>query len=327
MERGRVARLVMATFALALAARGDVACVVAGEYPMRPIRLVVPFPPGGGNDVIGRLMATSLGERLGKQVVVDNRGGAAGVIGAEIAARSPPDGYTLLLVSLAHCINPWLFKLTYDPVKDFTAVGLFARGPNVLVAHPSLPVHSVQDLIALAKKHPGELQYASAGVGSFQQLGGELFKLMAGVDILHVPFKGGGPAMVDILGGHTKLMFSSMVQAVPQIRAGKLRALGTGGSTRSPILSDIPTISEAGVPGYQAVNWWGVFAPAGTAKGIVDRLNSEIRTAENSPDVQKHLALGGAETAAMSPTEFGGYFVSEMAKWKVIVKESGIKSE
>src|SRR5580704_8367315 len=227
----------------------------AQDYPVRPVRLIIPFPPGGSNDVVGRLIATKLGERLGKQVVVDNRSGAGGVIGTEVAAKSTPDGYTLLVISMAHAVNPWLYKLGYDPIKDFAPVGLLAKGANVLVVHPSLPVHTVAELIALAKKQTGDLQYASAGIGSFQHLGAELFKLMAGVDILHVPFKGGGPALVDVVCGHTKVMFSSMVQTVPHIHSGKLRALGTGGPQRSPVLPDVPTIAEAGVSNYEAVNW------------------------------------------------------------------------
>jgi tripartite-type tricarboxylate transporter receptor subunit TctC len=210
---------------LVLAALACVNPAAAQDYPARPVRLIIPFPPGGSNDVVGRLIATHLGERFGKQVVVDNRSGAGGVIGTEIVAKSPPDGYTLLVISMAHAVNPWLYKLAYDPIKDFAPMGLLAKGPNVLVVHPSLPVNSVKDLLALAKQKPGDVQYASAGIGSFQHLGGELFKLMAGVDLLHVPFKGGGPAMVDVVGGHTKVMFSSMVQTVPQIKSGKLRRI------------------------------------------------------------------------------------------------------
>jgi len=253
MNNPRASLPAAAGLAFALLGLADPAA--AQDYPIRPVRLIIPFPPGGSNDVVGRLIATHLAERLGKQVVVDNRGGAGGVIGTEVVAKSPADGYTLLIISMAHAVNPWLYKLSYDPIKDFAPVGLLAKGANVLVVHPSLPVNSVKDLVALAKQKPGDLQYASAGIGSFQHLGGELFKLMAGVDILHVPFKGGGPAMVDIVGGHTKVMFSSMVQTVPQIKAGKLRALGTGGLERSPVLPDVPTIAEAGVPGYEAVNW------------------------------------------------------------------------
>jgi tripartite-type tricarboxylate transporter receptor subunit TctC len=299
----------------------------AQDYPTRPVRLIIPFPPGGSNDVVGRLIAIKLGDRLGKQVVVDNRSGAGGVIGTEVVAKAPPDGYTLLIVSIAHAVNPWLYKLNYDPIKDFAPVGLLAKGSNVLVVHPSLPVRSVADLIALAKKQPGDLQYASAGIGSFQHLGGELFKLMSGVDMLHVPFKGGGPAMIDVVGGHTKVMFSSMVQTVPHIHSGKLRALGTGGLQRSPVLPDVPTIAEAGVPAYEAVNWWGVVAPVGTPKAIIDKLNTELEAVQNAPEVQKQFALEGGETVAMKPAVFGAYMVSEMNKWEKVVKQGGIKAE
>src|SRR5712692_11572161 len=265
--------LLLMMLGLLLAAPQDLA---AQDYPSRPVRLIIPFPPGGSNDVVGRVFATRLSERLGRQVVVDNRSGAGGVVGTEAAANAPADGYTLLVISLAHAVNPWLYKLAYDPIKAFTPIGIMASGTNVLAVHPDLPVHSVKELVALAKAKPGDLQYASAGIGSFQHLGGELFKLTAGVDMLHVPFKGGGPAMVDIVGGHTKVMFSSLIQTTPHIRSGKLRALGTGGVARSPILPEVPTIAEAGVPGYQAVNWWGVVAPAGTPAAIVEKLHRDI---------------------------------------------------
>jgi tripartite-type tricarboxylate transporter receptor subunit TctC len=228
------------------------------DYPNRPVRLIIPFPPGGSNDVVGRVIAQHLGDVLGKQVIVDNRGGAGGVVGTEQAAHAAPDGYTLLGISLAHAVNPWLYKLPYDPIKAFAPIGVMGKGPVVLSVNPTLPVHSVKELIAMAKQKPGDLQYASAGVGSFQHLSAELFKLTAAVDLLHIPFKGGGPAMVDVMGGHTKVMFSSLVQTTPNIKSGKLRALGVGGTERSKILPDIPTIAEAGVPGYASENWWGI---------------------------------------------------------------------
>jgi tripartite-type tricarboxylate transporter receptor subunit TctC len=300
----------------------------AQDYPNKPIRLIIPFPPGGSNDVVGRVIATHLSEHIGKQVVVDNRGaGAGGVVGTEVAANAPHDGYTLLIVSLAHAVNPWLYKLPYDPIKAFTPVAILASGSNVLVVNPELPVHSVKDLLAAAKERPGKLQYASAGVGSFQHLGGELFKLMAGVDLLHVPFKGGGPAMIDVIGGHTKIMFSSLVQTTPHIRSGKLRALGTGGLTRNPVLPDVPAIAEAGVPGYEAVNWWGVVAPAGTPAAIVDKLHAEITAVQNSDEVQKHFASEGAQVVQMRPSEFAAFIEKETAKWGRVVREGGIKAE
>jgi tripartite-type tricarboxylate transporter receptor subunit TctC len=300
----------------------------AKDYPNKPIRLIIPFPPGGSNDVVGRVIAIHLSDRLGKQVVVDNRGaGAGGLVGSEVAANSPHDGYTLLIISLAHAVNPWLYKLPYDPIKAFEPVAILASGPNVLVVNPTLPANTVQDLLKLAKEKPGQLQYASAGVGSFQHLGGELFKLMASVNILHVPFKGGGPAMIDVIGGHTKVMFSSLVQTTPHIRSGKLRALGTGGLTRNPVLPEVPTIAEAGVPDYESVNWWGVVAPAGTPAAITEKLHAAITDVQNSDEVKKHFATEGAQVVQMSSADFGRYIEKDMKKWERVVKEGGIKAE
>ncbi len=318
----KIASLLPALTALALTAP-----VMAQDYPSKPVRLIIPFPPGGSNDVVGRMIAQQLSDRLGKQVVVDNRGGAGGVIGSEAAANALPDGYTLLVISIAHAVSPWLYKLNYDPIKSFVPVSILASGTNVLVVHPDLPVHSVGELIALAKQKPGELNYASAGIGSFQHLGGELFKLLAGVNIVHVPYKGGGPAMTDVVGGHTKIMFSSLVQTSGFVLNGQLRALGTGGAHRSPVLPDVPTIAEAGLPGYEANNWWGVVAPAGTPPAIVEKLHTEISAVQNSEQTKKQFAAQGAEVVQMSSAEFGAFMVSEMAKWQRVVKQSGMKAE
>ena len=296
------------------------------DYPSRPVRLIIPFPPGGSNDVVGRMIGTQLSEQLGKQVIVDNRAGAGGVVGTEIVSKAPPDGYTLGVISLAHAVNPWLYKLPYDPIKAFVPVGIMGSGPNVLVVHPSLPVKTTKELIALAKSKPGDLQYASAGIGSFQHLGAELFKLEAGIDMLHVPFKGGGPAMIDVVGGHTKVMFSSLVQTTPHIKSGKLIALGTGGPKRNSVLPDTPTISE-GLDDYQAVNWWGIVAPAGTPPAIVKRLHDALSAAQNTDAVTKQFSSEGAEVVRMSPEEFGKFMVTEMNKWERVVKEGGIKAE
>src|SRR5690348_8796865 len=266
----------------------------AAEYPDHPVRMIIPFPPGGSNDVVGRLVARQLSVKLGQQVVVDNRAGAGGVLGTEMAVKEPPDGYTLLMISIAHAVNPALYKLTYDPVKSFVPVSIFATGPNVLVVNPQLPVHSVKELVALAKQKPGELDYASAGIGSFQHLGGELFKLDAGVDIVHVPYKGGGPAMQDVIAGHVKIMFSSLVQTTPFIKSGQLIALGTGGAKRSPVLPDVPTIAEAGVPGYVADNWWGLAAPAGLPQPLADKLYAASQEALKSPELQAAFDREGA---------------------------------
>jgi tripartite-type tricarboxylate transporter receptor subunit TctC len=301
--------------------------VAAQDYPTKPVRLIIPFPPGGSNDVVGRMIATQLSERLGKQVIVDNRAGAGGVSGTEIAARSPADGYTILVISLAHAVNPSLYKLTYDPIKSFTPVSILATGPNVLAVNPGVPANSVKELIALAKQKPGELHVAHAGIGSFQHLGSELFKLMAGVDIVMVPFRGGGPSMIDVIGGHSQMMLGSLIQTVPHIRSGKLRALGTGGSKRTPVLSDVPTIAEAGVPGYEAVNWWGIMAPAGTPQPIVDKLHKELAVVLASDETKQRFASEGAEVVQRSPSEFAKFIETEMAKWGKVVKEANIKAE
>jgi tripartite-type tricarboxylate transporter receptor subunit TctC len=304
------------------------AVAAAQDYPTKPVRLIIPFPPGGSNDVVGRVFATKLAERLGKQVIVDNRGaGAGGIVGTEVAHGAPPDGYTILIISLAHAVNPWLYKLPYDPIKGFTPIAMLGSGPVVLVVNPELPVKSVKELVDLAKQQPGKLQYASAGIGSFQHLSGELFKLTAGTNILHVPFKGGGPAMIDVIGGHTKVMFSSLVQTTPHIKSGKLRALGVGGLTRNPVLPDIPTIAEAGVPTYESVNWWGLVAPAGTPPAIVEKLHREIAAVQDNPEVQQQFANEGASVVKMSTAEFAQHMVKEMNKWERVVKEGGIKAE
>jgi tripartite-type tricarboxylate transporter receptor subunit TctC len=244
-----------------------------------------------------------------------------------VTANAAPDGYTLGMISIAHAVNPWLYKLTYDPIKSFTPVAVLATGPNVLAINPALGVNSVKELIALAKSKPGDIQYASAGVGSFQHLGGELFKLEAGVDMLHVPFKGGGPAMVDVIGGHTKLLFSSLVQTTPHLKSGKLKALGTGGKTRSSVLPDVPTIAEAGVPGYEATNWWGIVAPAGTPAPIVAKLHKEIAAVQQLPEVRQQFARQGAAILQMSTPEFTAFIQTEMTKWGRVVKEGKLRKE
>jgi tripartite-type tricarboxylate transporter receptor subunit TctC len=233
----------------------------------------------------------------------------------------------LLVVSLVNAVNPWLYKLPYDPLKSFEPIAVVASAPNVLVVNPELPVKSVKELVALAKEKPGQVQYASGGIGSFQHLGGELFKLTAGIDMLHVPFKGGGPAMIDVLGGHTKVIFATTITALPHIRSGKLRALGLGGRERSPVLPEVPTIAEAGVPGYEAANWIGLVAPAGTPAAIVAKLQQEISTIQDSADVKKQFAAEGVDILRMTSAGFGELMVTEMGKWERVVKERGIKPE
>jgi tripartite-type tricarboxylate transporter receptor subunit TctC len=323
MAQIRARTLKAASFLLALST------VAAGQtYPTKPVRIIVPFPPGASNDIVARLVGTHLSHRLGKQVFVDNRsGGAGGVVGTEIAANSPPDGHTLLIISLPHAVNRWLYKLSYDPIKSFVPISILATGPNILAVNPSLPVNSVQELVALAKQNPGQLQYASAGVGSFQHLGGELFKLMAGVDIMHVPFKGGGPALVDVMSGRTKIIFSTFAATLPHIRSGKLRALATGGATRSPLMPELPTLAEAGVHDYEVNNWWGIVAPAGTPQPIVDRLNHELTTIMSTAVARKQFEADGATIVQMSPAEFGKFLEAEIAKWGRLIREGGIRVE
>ena len=301
----------------------NLACA-ADPYPNRPIKLIIPFPTGGSNDVVGRLIADQLSQRLAQAVVVDNRGGAGGVIGAEIAAKAEPDGYTLLFISSAFTANPSLYKLNYDQLKAFSPVAILAAGPNVLAVPPNSPYNSVKEVIEAAKSKPGHLNYASAGVGSFQHLSSALFVNMAHLNIVHVPFKGGGPAMMDVMAGNTQLILGALVQTLPQIKAGKLKALGVGGSKRSSTLPDVPTIAEAGVPGYEAVNWWGMVAPAGTPKVALERLYKDLTLIQNSPDVIKKFQAEAVDTVQMSQAEFGQYLLTETSKWSKVVKEAGI---
>jgi tripartite-type tricarboxylate transporter receptor subunit TctC len=299
----------------------------ADDYPSRPIRLIIPFPPGGSNDVVGRIVAQQLGQKLGQTVFVDNRSGAGGGVGSDVAAKAAPDGYTLLIISIAHAVDPFIYKEPFDPIKDFVPVAILATGTNVLTVNPTVPVHSVKELIELAKAKPGVLNYASAGIGSFQNLSGELFKVMAGVDIVHVPYKGGGPSMLAVIAGEAQVMFSSIVQTVSNIEGGRLRALATGGAERSPILPNLPTIAEAGVPGYVASDWWGIIAPAGTPAPIVDKLHAAIEEVLRSADTLKNLDQQGAKPLHMTTAEFGAYIKSEMDKWGPVVQKAGIKAE
>lgn len=300
---------------------------VAQTFPTKPLRLVIPFPPGGSNDVVGRMIAFQLSERIGKSVVVDNQGGAGGIIGTEAVARANPDGYTLLLISVAHAFGASMYKLPYDPIGAFAPVSILGTGPVALCVNPKLPVSSVQELIALAKSKPGELNYATAGVGSFQHLASALFKLQSGLDIVHIPFKGGGPAMADVVAGNTQIVIGSLIQMLPQINSGRLKILGIGSAKRVPALPKVPTISEAGVPGYEATNWWGIVAPAGTPRPVIDRLHKELSAVLATSETRKRFETEGGEAVQMSSDDFGKFIVSETAKWAKVVKEAGIKPE
>jgi tripartite-type tricarboxylate transporter receptor subunit TctC len=312
---------------LTLCVSGYTGLASAQAYPTKPVRLIVPFPPGGSNDIVGRLMAEELSQRLGKQVVVDNRGGAGGVLGSEIAANSEPDGHTLLIISVAYAFNPALYQLRFDPEKAFAPIAMIGTGPNALTVNPKLAANSVKELIALAKAKPGQLNYASSGVGTFQHLGSELFRIMAGINIMHIPFKGGGPAMADVIAGNTQICLGSLIQVIPHVDSKRLKLLGIGGATRAKVYPNVPTIAEAGVPGYDSSNWWGILAPAKTPPAVVKRLQTEVSTIIARPDIQKKLEGQGAEAVKLAGAEFGKFIRTETAKWTRVVKEAGIKAE
>lgn len=299
----------------------------AQTYPTKPIRMVVPFPAGGTTDILARAVAPKLNEAWGQQVVVDNRPGAGGNIGSELVAKSAPDGYTLEMGTVGtHAINASLYaKMPYDHVRDFVPVILVAGVPNVLVVHPSVPVNSVAELIAYAKANPGKLNFASSGSGTSIHLAGELFKVMAGVQMTHVPYKGSAPAVQDLLGGQVQLMFDNLPSSLPHIKAGKLRALAVTSAQRAPALPDVPTVAEAVLPGFEASSWFGVLAPAGTPAAIVAKLNAEIAKWLASPEAKEKLLSQGANAAGGPPEDFAKHIASETAKWAKVVKESGAK--
>jgi len=301
----------------------------AQEYPTKPIRLVITYPPGGNTDLVGRALALKLGEFMGQQVVVDNRGGAGGVLGSMITAQSAPDGYTIMLgTSAGMVINPLLSrKLTYDPVKDFAPVSMVVIVPQLLVINPQLPVKNVRELIAFAKAKPGYLNAGSSGVGTPNHFGTELLKWLAGVDIVHVPYKGGAPALTDLLGGQIQMAFSSVPAVLPHIKAGRLVALGVGSAKRSPALPNIPTIAEAGVPGYEYTTWYGVFAPAKTPRTLIARLNAEIVKAMETPDIKDRFTALGGDPDPGTPEELRAYMANESAKWAKIIKAANIRVE
>ena len=311
-----------------LAISGSVHFAMAQEFPARTVRVIVPVSPGGGSDLFGRVIARKLTESWGQQVVVENRPGAGAVIGTELVARAAPDGYTLLVVASTHSINPSFYrKLPYDPVKDFAAVSLVGETPNVLVAHPSLPVRSAAQLIALARKRPGELAFGSAGVGQTTHLAAELFKSMAKINVVHVPYKGSGAAEIELAGGHVHFIIDSMPAAMPNIRSGRTLALATAGARRSPTLPDVPTVAESGLPGYKFGVWLGILAPAGTPQPVVARINKELVRVMALPDVKEVLFGQGAESRTSSPQEFSDYIRTQIDLFAKIVKDAGIKPE
>jgi tripartite-type tricarboxylate transporter receptor subunit TctC len=301
----------------------------APAYPTRSIRLVVPFPPGGATDIMARAVAQKLTDAWGQAVVVDNRPGAGGNIGADLVAKSPPDGYTILMGAVStHAINVTLYaKLPYDPVKDFAPVTLITSVPNVLVLHPSVPAKNVAELIALAKARPGQLNFASGSTGSAGHLAGELFKTMAGVDMVHIPYKGAAPAVVDLLAGHVSLMFDNLSSALPNIKVARVRALAVTTLKRSPLLPQLPTISEAGLKGFDISTWFGIFAPAGTPPDIVAKLNAETVRVLNAPGMKERLLTLGAEPVGNKPDEFAAFVRLEIQKYATVIKAAGAKAD
>jgi tripartite-type tricarboxylate transporter receptor subunit TctC len=299
----------------------------AQAYPARPVKLVVPFPPGGPLDATGRLVAQKLTEAWGQPVVVENKPGAGGNIGADLVAKSAPDGYTILLGALStHAVNPTLYpNMPYDAVRDFAPITLLATTPNVLVVNPSLPVNSVKELVAYAKANPGKLAFGSGSNGSAGHLAGELFKVETGTDIIHVPYKGAAPAMQALLAGDVQFMFDNLASATPQVKAGKLKALAVTTARRSPLAPELPTMAEAGLPGFDITTWYGLMAPAGTPSAIVAKWNAEVTKILNSPDVKERLAAQGAEAAPTTPDQFAAFIKAEIPKYARIVKASGAK--
>jgi len=300
--------------------------VTAQSYPARPIRLIVPFPPGGGTDTMARVVAPKLSEFLGQQVVSENRGGAGANIGAEVAAKSAPDGYTLMLATITNAIGASLYsRLNYDLVRDFAPITRLATTPHILVVHPSVPVRTVKEFVALAKAKPGELAYSSSGSGSAAHLAGELFNSLTGVKTTHVPYKGGGPSMIALVGGEVSVAFATMPSAIGYVRSGRLRGIAVTTERRSPSTPELPTIAETGVAGYEAGSWYGLSAPAGTSKEIITRLHAETLKVVGLPDVKERLFNAGFEIVTSTPEEFAAFTRNEIQKWGKIVKAAGLK--
>lgn len=313
--------LIVFTFALPILGHSQ----STTPYPAKPIRLIVPFAPGGGTDILARSLGQLLGSSLGQQVIVDNRPGAGGVLGADLTAKSAPDGYTIMMVSSSYSVNPALYKLSFDPIKDLTPISQVASVPFVLVAHPSVPINNLRELIALAKAKPGQLNFASSGLGSSPHLAGEYFNMRAGTQIKHIPYKGGGPAIADVMGGHVQFLFSTVVQGIPHIKSESLKAIAIGSLKRSAALPDVPTIAESGIPGYDVTNWFGILGPRDMPRQIVEKLSTEIAKHLRNPEFMAKLAAEGAEPVGSTPAEFAQLISSEIEKYGRIVKETQIK--
>jgi tripartite-type tricarboxylate transporter receptor subunit TctC len=310
---------------MSAAAQPALSQATRGGYPAKPVRIVDAFPPGGGSDVVARLIAPKLTEVWGQQVLVENRGGAGGTIGAEHALRSAPDGYTVLIATGSYAVNPSVYKLPYDPINDITVIGQTASGPFVALVHPSVPVKSIKELVALAKAKPGAVNYASTGTGGITHLVMEYFKLTAQVDLTHVPYKGTGPAIIDLLGGQIQVMFAASAPVMPHVKSGKLRALAVTSPKRVAAAPDLPTVSEAGVPGYDAVLWYALLAPKGLSKEIVSLWNTEVNRIIQTQEIRERFAAGGLEPSPSTPEESAAMLKREVERWAKVVKQANIK--
>lgn len=310
----------------ALLAGGAGGAAAQQGYPSRPIRFIVPYPPGGSTDILARVIGQNMSARWGQQVVIDNRSGAGGIVGTEIAATAPPDGHTIIMVTSSHATLPSLYKkMPYDTLKDFAPVTLVSSTPYILVAHPKLGVKSVKELISLLKSKPGQFNYASSSSGGMGHIAGELFKSMAAVDMVHVPYKGSGAAIPDVLGGHVPLMFDNILSVLPHVKSGRLIALAVSTARRSPVVPELPTVAESGLPGFDVGIWFGVLAPANTPAKIVTALNSEIVRILQTPDMRERLSSQGAEPIGGTPKQFAEHIKAEMVKWGKVIRDAGIR--
>ena len=318
-------RIVLSTLAAAMSAGNANAATT--DFPVRPLRMIVPYAPGGNADIMARLVGQRLGENVGQQVVIDNRAGASGIIGTELAVKAPPDGYSIVLVASSLATNPSLIKtLPYDTNRDLAPITMVGSTPLILAAYPGLAASNAKELVALAKAQPGQLNYASSGVGSPANLAGTLFNFMTGINIVHVTYKGTAQATTDVLGGRVQMFYPSMTAALPYVKSGKLKALGTGGAKRTAVLPDVPAIAED-LPGYETNNWWGILAPAATQPAIVKKLNVEINRVMQLPETQKRFASEGADPVSGTPEDFSRLITTEMVKWAKVAKTANIKAD
>ena len=320
----RIHASLLTSCALAVLSSPHAHAADATDYPNKPIRIIVPFPPGGSNDLLARYFGDKLTERLGQQSIIDNRGGANGIIGTQLAAQASADGYTTLAISVSYTMNAALRKLPYDVEKSFDPIAMFGTNSNCMVIFPGFGAATLKEIIALAKAKPGSIAYASTGVGGFNHFGGELFKKMAGVDLVHVPYKGGGPAMIDVMGGQIPMMFSTVTQVLPHVRSAKLKLVAVGADKRSPVVPDVPTFAEAGLPGYEVYGWWGISVPAGVPKDVRGKLTKVFSEILQDPGTKKRLEAEAAEPRQMEPEEMRRFIRDEVKKWTEVAKNAGI---